>query len=82
VLNLCRWQMIKRTPVRVVPSKEEAGEWALAQLPPETHGVINQALTAYRASGWPKDAPERRRSGGPWDRAELLEFRDILSSLP
>lgn len=81
VLNLCRWQMIKRTSGRIVPSKKEAGEWALTQLPPETWGVINQALAAYRASGWPKDAHERRRAGGPWDQAELLAFRDVLRAL-
>lgn len=81
VLNLCRWQMIRRTPDRVVPSKEEAGLWALEHLPPETWGIIAQALAAYRASGWPRDAHERRRAGGPWDRSELLKFRAVLRTL-
>ena len=78
VLNLCRWQMIKRTPEKIVPSKEEGGEWALTYLPSETWGIINQALAAYRSSEWPKDAHERRRAGGPWNPDELMAFRDVL----
>lgn len=81
VLNLCRWQMIKRRSEKIVPSKEEGGEWALQHLPSETWGIINQALAAYRSSEWPKDAHERRRAGGPWNPDELMAFRDVLRTL-
>jgi predicted nucleotidyltransferase len=78
VLNLCRWAMMKAVRERIVPSKEEAGVWALDQLPADLQGVVQQALDAYRAPDWPRSREDRQMAGGPWNRQALFRFRDRM----
>jgi hypothetical protein len=80
VLNLCRWAMMRETQERIVRSKEEAGVWGLSHLPTFTEEVVGQALTTYRSSEWPCSREERQTAGGPWDRQNLIRFRDYMRS--
>jgi streptomycin 3"-adenylyltransferase len=76
VLNLARvlW-VLEGVSERLVPSKDEAGEWLLGETPEEHRPVLRMALDAYR-DGSPV-RPEDRRSGGRrWPRGPLLRFRD------
>ena len=76
VLNLARvlW-VLEGVSERIVPSKEEAGEWLLEEAPEEHRAVLLMALDTYR-DGSPV-RPEDRRSGGrSWPRGALLRFRD------
>lgn len=79
VLNLCRglWLHLEAGPW-TVPSKEEAGTWALDVVPPEQGAVVRAALEAYRDSRT-VDAEERRRAGREWDAEALLAFRDWMA---
>ena len=76
VLNVARilWVLEEASP-RLVPSKEEAGEWLLEIAPNAHHDVIRMALDVYRDSA---EVPlaARRTGGRAWPSEELLEFRD------
>lgn len=81
VLNLARWAMMQATPERIVPGKDEAGVWAMTHLPQTLQGIVAQALAAYRNTHWPGTIRERQLSGGPWNHAALIEFRDYMKSV-
>lgn len=78
VLNLCRWAMMQAGPQGLVPSKEEAGVWALSHLPAFTREVVSQALAACRAPDWPGTIVGRQTAGGPWARSSLIDFRNAM----
>lgn len=80
ILNLCRWAMMTEAKARIIPSKDEAGLWALTNLPDELKGTAAQALAAYRNSYWPQTISQRQLAGGPWHRKPLIEFRDYIRS--
>lgn len=76
VLNVARilW-VLEAASSRLVPSKEEAGEWLLTTSPAQHHSVIRLALDVYRDGS--QVSPDQRRTGGrAWPRESLLEFRD------
>jgi predicted nucleotidyltransferase len=77
VLNLCRVAALaqERGWTHVL-SKDEGGEWALANLPSEHRAVVAQALACYR-SPEPVSPAERRTDGHDWDEPALLAFRDF-----
>ena len=76
VLNLARvlW-VLEGASERLVPSKEEAGEWLLRTVPAEHRPVLRTALEVYR-DGTPVGPEERRTGGRDWAPAPLLRFRD------
>ena len=76
VLNICRVLQLISENSQTVHSKEEGGEWGLANLPAQYHPIIQKALDAYRSSV--DVTEEQRRAGGlAWDKQELLAFRDF-----
>lgn len=81
VLNACRalW-LWERGSERWVPTKDEAGVWALGTLPARLRPTVVEALDAYRDDG-PVAVDGRRTAGRTWDRAALLTFRDHIRSL-
>jgi hypothetical protein len=81
VLNLCRWVMMKLSDQQIVPSKEEAGLWALENLTLKDKGIIEKALEAYRSNTPIKSESERRRAGRVWNEEVLLDFRDEIQGL-
>ena len=76
ILNVARilW-VIEEVSPRLVPSKDEAGEWLLGRAPDRHRRVIQLALDVYRDPGVVSPA-ERRTGGRTWPRESLLEFRD------
>jgi predicted nucleotidyltransferase len=76
VLNLARvFWVLDGVSTRLVPSKDEAGEWLLAEVPEEHRAILHMALDTYRDESPLR--PEDRRSGGrSWPRGALLRFRD------
>lgn len=81
VLNACRalW-LWNRASERWVPTKDEAGVWALGVLPAPLRPTVLDALDAYRDAA-PVRVGDRRTGGRRWDRAALLAFRDHIRSL-
>jgi streptomycin 3"-adenylyltransferase len=79
VLNICRVLQLLTEDDGRVHSKEEGGEWALSNLPPEHHPVIRLALAAYRS---PAMVSVQRSQFGveEWDEVPLLAFRDYARS--
>src|SRR5690606_17116020 len=62
VLNACRVLQLARDGERVLASKEEGAEWALAHLSPSCHPIVRKALACYRN---PRTVtPAQRRTGG------------------
>jgi streptomycin 3"-adenylyltransferase len=76
VLNACRVLMVRESPK--VVSKDEGGEWALANLPEEHKSVIEQALRCYR-SARPVRPEERGTDGHGWDQQALERFREYVA---
>ncbi len=78
VLNCCRvlWLWSGHSQ-RLVPSKEEAGLWAMERLPAELAAVVRDALEAYRSDA-PVAEGERQTAGRKWDAPSLLAFRDYM----
>jgi predicted nucleotidyltransferase len=76
VLNLCRalWVWTSGSS-RLAPSKDEAGVWALEQLPEAQTVIVSEALAAYRDPA-PVTPQTRRTANRDWDREGLLAFRD------
>jgi len=76
VLNVARilW-VLKKESLRLVPSKEEAGEWLLTEAPGSHGPVIQLALDVYRDPAAVSPA-ERRTGGRVWPAEALLGFRD------
>lgn len=77
VLNGCRMLMSRAEPATKVPSKDEAGDWALEHVPDEHRVVVREALDAYRSTD-PVTEENRKTAGLRWDRQRLLSFRDFL----
>jgi len=76
VLNVARilW-VLEGASARLVPSKDEAGEWLLGKAPEQLREVIQRALDVYRDSG--VVSPQELRTGGrTWSEESLLEFRN------
>lgn len=76
VLNVARviWAL-ENVSGRLVPSKDEAGEWLLESAPAERRPVVRLALEAYRDPS-PISPEARPRGGRAWPRQSLLAFRD------
>jgi predicted nucleotidyltransferase len=76
VLNVGRilWVLEEASP-RLVPSKEEAGDWLLRTAPDRHRQVIELALDVYRESS-PVTPGERRTGGRVWPSESLIAFRD------
>jgi GrpB-like predicted nucleotidyltransferase (UPF0157 family)/predicted nucleotidyltransferase len=77
ILNCCRVLALEADGWARVLSKEEGGEWALANLPEQHRPMVAQALACYR-SPEPVSADERRTHGHDWDQQSLHEFRDYV----
>ena len=78
VLNSCRIHWIwSGHSKRLVPTKEEAGEWAKSEVPDRLIRTIDSALAAYRDAA-PISAEERQSAGRRWEKSKLLEFRDWM----
>ncbi|WP_433162840.1 aminoglycoside adenylyltransferase domain-containing protein [Kribbella sp. CA-247076] len=77
VLNACRVLATRALGPGTVLSKEEAVPWARANLPPQHHPLIDQALTCYRSTR-PVTPTERPTDGHPWNHPALLNFRDTI----
>ena len=65
-LNACRVLAYLRTGY--IYSKDEGGVWALQTLPPELHGVVEQALDIYRGN----------LADTPFDEAALTQFAQYM----
>ncbi len=79
VLNLCRWEMIKRHGnADILPSKKAGGLWGRRHLPASFHGLIDQSQAAYMNTEWPRDIVQRQQAGGPWRRDALVQFRNFM----
>lgn len=78
VLNLCRWLMMQSPNAHMIPSKEEAGEWALKNLPATESSIVAKALDVYRSNREVHSREERKVGGVAWDQYELLHFRDYM----
>lgn len=79
VLNICRTlQLLNQTEQRV-HSKDEGGEWGLANVPQEHHSLIELALAAYR-SGAPVTVERSHFGTKEWDAEQLLALRDYARS--
>lgn len=76
VLNTARilWVLEEVSP-RLVPSKNEAGEWLVREAPKRHQDVIRMALDVYRDATAVSPA-ERRTGGRAWPRDALLDLRD------
>lgn len=76
VLNVGRilWVLEEASP-RLVPSKDEAGEWLLRAAPDRHREVVRLALAVYRDSR-PVSPDERRTGGRVWPTDSLIAFRD------
>jgi streptomycin 3"-adenylyltransferase len=77
VLNGCRVLQVLADRAPRVPSKEEAGLWALEHLPAEHRSIVGEALDAYRSAD-PVTDSTRQTAGRVWDDEKLLAFRDYL----
>jgi Domain of unknown function (DUF4111) len=77
VLNCCRVLALEADGWGRVWSKEEGGEWALANLPEQHLRTVAQALVCYR-SPEPVSPDERRTHGHDWDARALRAFRDYM----
>lgn len=77
VLNAARVCMVLEQGEGCVPSKDEAGEWALKQFPASEQDIVRQALACYRDGGPVKDA-DRQVHGHAWAGAQLRSFRDYV----
>ncbi len=77
VLNGCRVALVRADGSRRVPSKEDAGLWALEHVPEEHRPIIAAALDAYRSPD-PVTPGTRQTAGRSWDRNALLSFGDYL----
>jgi predicted nucleotidyltransferase len=75
VLNICRVLQLMSEDNHTVHSKNEGGEWALKNLPPKYHRLIQKALDIYRLPDG-IDEEKRRTGGHEWDKDDLLDFRD------
>jgi streptomycin 3"-adenylyltransferase len=65
VLNLCRiyWYLLEGT----ICSKDEAGAWAVQQLPAPYRPIVAQALDHYRGE-----------AGAPFEQHQLVQFTDFI----
>jgi predicted nucleotidyltransferase len=77
VLNSCRVLALEADGWARVLSKDEGGEWALANLPEQHRPIVAQALACYR-SPEPVAFDERRTHGHDWDEQGLQAFRDYI----
>jgi GrpB-like predicted nucleotidyltransferase (UPF0157 family) len=77
VLNSSRVLALEADGWDRVWSKEEGGEWALANLPEQHRPIVAQALACYR-SPEPISPDERRTHGHDWDEQALHAFRDYV----
>ena len=57
------------------PSKDESGQWALANLPAEHHAVVSAALECYRSEAV-EPATLRRCHGHRLQEQQLLSIAD------
>lgn len=80
ILNCCRVLAMKKLGFDKVWSKEEGGEWGIANLPEAKVKVVEQALSCYRSSQT-VSAEERQTDGHGWDREALLDFRDFVREM-
>jgi predicted nucleotidyltransferase len=78
VLNCCRVLELEREGWDHVVSKEEGAQWALANLPPDHHALIEQALRCYRSPN-PVTPAERRTGGESWDLDAILAWRQFVA---
>jgi predicted nucleotidyltransferase len=70
ILNLCRVLAFKRE--RLITSKAEGGSWGLANLDPQYHPLIRQALHEYAAAD-PMNVA--------WDKERLDDFAEYVSGM-
>jgi len=75
VLNACRVLMVRGHGHHLVPTKEEAGVWAIGYAPAAHLPLIGRCLDCYR-SGATVTGEERPTHGHNWDERALLAFRD------
>jgi streptomycin 3"-adenylyltransferase len=75
ILNICRVLQMLQEHGRQVLSKYEGGLWGIRNLPQEYAALVEKALEVYMSDKLVNDA-ERKTGGVPWDRSELLAFRD------
>ena len=81
VLNCCRVLALDAAyGWDQVLSKDEGGEWALANLPEALRPTVAQALACYR-SPEPVPSDQRHTDGHDWDAPPLLQFRDHVREI-
>jgi predicted nucleotidyltransferase len=75
VLNICRVLQLLQQKTTDVHSKDEGAAWGLDHLPAEFKPLIQRALDTYH-SAQPVSVQDRKTGGIPWNKKELLAFRD------
>lgn len=78
VLNCCRVLAMNENGWDKVLSKDEGGEWGLANIPDPHRSIVEQALACYRSPD-SVSQEHRRTDGHQWDHKALLSFRDCVA---
>jgi len=80
ILNICRSFQLFNEGGQKIYSKDEGGEWGLANFPDKYKDLINNALSVYRSNA-AVDTINIRTGGYIWNNEELLGFRDYAREM-